>query len=74
MIDRAKFALLTLAVLLISPAASTAAIATYDFRGITNVGGTPRTFAGVFQYDDAAQSQTVYFPGTVLPTRAGWDC
>lgn len=43
---------------------SQAAIVSYDFAGYTNVGGITRSFTGIFEYDNAAPSHTVYFPGT----------
>ncbi len=51
----------TTAVLALAGVAS-AEIVTYDFGGITNVGGTPRSFTGEFSYDTSVAPDTVYIP------------
>lgn len=47
--------------------AAHSAIVTYDFTGNTYVGGGLRSFTGVFEYEDAAASHTVYFNGQTIP-------
>ncbi len=64
---------LPLAALLVATSTAAASIVTYDFAGMTNVGGTPRTFTGVFQYEDTTPSQTVYFPGNFAPVQQGFQ-
>lgn len=54
-------------------ATSQAEIITYDFTGITNVGGSSHTFTGQFQYQNAAPSVTVYFPGQTAPVQQGFQ-
>jgi hypothetical protein len=53
--------------------ASHAGIVTYDFTGITNVGGITHTFTGVFEYENAATAHTVYFPGESAPVQQGFQ-
>ncbi len=43
--------------------ASEAALVTYDFTGLTNVGGSTHTFTGVFEYEHPTPSSTVYYNG-----------
>lgn len=53
--------------LAIGVATAECAIVTYDFTGYTSVGGHLRSFTGVFEYEDAAASHTVYFNGQTIP-------
>jgi hypothetical protein len=57
-----KHLLALLALVAIAPI-SQAEVVTYHFAGVTNVGGAPRQFTGVFQYENATPSSTVYYVG-----------
>lgn len=63
---------LALATLLAASAPALAEQVIYDFRGITNVGGVPRTFTGEFEYNDAVASSTTYTPGSGSSTIQGF--
>ncbi len=62
-----------IAALLLTATSAAASVVTYDFAGITNVGGTTRTFTGVFQYESAAPPHTIYFPGDSAPVQQGFQ-
>jgi hypothetical protein len=66
--------ILTTAALTITLAAGTvrASVITYNFAGVTNVGGVPRQFTGVFEYEDSVVAHTVYFPGDPAPVQQGF--
>lgn len=64
--------LFSLGVLVSLASISHAELVTYDFTGITNVGGTPRTFTGVFQYENIGTGSTIYYPGEPAPLQQGF--
>lgn len=49
--------------LLLSVGAARGEVVTYEFTGVANVGGPPLQFTGIFRYDNARVSSTVYYNG-----------